>query len=391
MYVEENEPVISEVKQLNEKKSIHTNKKMTLDKLYDELLKMVPLEKCGKTDFLEYLQKKLHDYRNLLDNVDEAQQLVGWKQIVKNVDDLLEIIVPSIKHIFEGQHGIAFKLFSKRVIDCGFLSLHIKEKQSFYRMRTFEDKRKANYKELFHIPFSKRGKVSTQRFSVPGFPCLYLSESIYGCWEEMGRPSFDSCMVSRLENTRGFYVVDLRMPQKKYWMQKNLFQRQNYIFNMLSKFPLVLSCMVRVNDERASFKPEYIIPQLLLETYNWIGHKTPKDGNYIFGILYTSVQKNKDFEFPDRVFDNYAIPVISQEGEYCKTLCELFHITDPTCDEYERLKESYGPFWQYNPDDGISREEYNYEISAFGCMEERLKDANRFPLKIINYLNKNED
>ena len=91
------------------------------------------------------------------------------------------------------------------------------------------------------------------------------------------------------------------------------------------------------------------------------------------------------------MFDNYAIPVISQEGEYCKTLCELFHITDPTCDEYERLKESYGPFWQYNPDDGISREEYNYEISAFGCMEERLKDANRFPLKTINYLNKNED
>ena len=90
---------------------------MTLDKLYDELLKMVPLEKCGKTDFLEYLQKKLHDYRNLLDNVDEEQQLDRWKQIVKNVDDLLEIIVPSIKHIFEGQHGIAFKLFSERVIE----------------------------------------------------------------------------------------------------------------------------------------------------------------------------------------------------------------------------------------------------------------------------------
>jgi len=358
---------------------------MTLNELYDELLKTLPVEKCGKESFSVFLQKKLQNYRNILDSVDEEQRLEKWNQLVKNVDDLVNAVNSSIRLVYEGQHGKAFDVFSDMVSGYGFLSVLIKANSSFYRMRTFDDKREANHKELFHIPFSKRGKVATQRFSMPGIPCLYLSKSIYGCWEEMGRPPFDTCMVSRLENTKKFLVADLRIPQKNYWMQTDLYYRQNYIFNMLSKFPLVISCMVRVNDEKANFKPEYIIPQLLLETYSWLGHKFPKDENYNYGIIYTSVQKSKDFDFPEKVFDNYAIPVIGQNGEYCEQLCELFHITEPTCDEYERLKKPYEPLVVYNNTKGIAKEDYNYAASVFGCLESRLSDPNRFPLQTINH------
>lgn len=353
---------------------------MTLDELYGELLEMTPIEKCGKVAFPAFLQEKLQIYRNILDSVDEEQRLEKWGQLIKNVDDLMGVINKTVQLVYEGQHGKAFDVFSETVSEFGYLSFLIKTNSSFYRLRTFDDKREANHKELFHIPFSKRGKVATQRFSMPGVPCLYLSESIYGCWEEMGRPPFDTCMVSRLENTKDFQVADLRFPKKEHWMQTNPY-RQNYIFNQLSKFPLILSCMVRVNDEKATFKPEYIIPQLLLETYSWLGHNCLKNKDYFYGIVYTSVQKNKDFDFPDRIFDNFAIPVISQKGEYCEHLCELFHITEPTCEEYERLKKPFEPLGAI--DNSLTKEEYNYVTSVFGRLENRLLDSNRFPLQTI--------
>lgn len=72
------------------------------------------------------------------------------------------------------------------------------ESLNLYRIRTG-----TNYpyskEELFHVPFSDREKVSSARYSIPGLPCLYLGNSIYVCWEEMGRPDLNSIHVSRFE------------------------------------------------------------------------------------------------------------------------------------------------------------------------------------------------
>ena len=43
--------------------------------------------------------------------------------------------------------------------------------------------------EMLHIPFSCREIVKSERFSIPGLPCLYLANSTYACWIEMGRPA----------------------------------------------------------------------------------------------------------------------------------------------------------------------------------------------------------
>lgn len=51
-------------------------------------------------------------------------------------------------------------------------------------------------KDLFHIPFKLRHRVSAMRFSVSGLPCLYLGTSIFVCWQEMGKPDFDKLYIS---------------------------------------------------------------------------------------------------------------------------------------------------------------------------------------------------
>jgi hypothetical protein len=63
--------------------------------------------------------------------------------------------------------------------------------------------------KIFHVPFNLRHKVSSQRYSVPGLPCLYLGGSIWICWEELGRPSFHNLQVSRFAGAANSSVLDL--------------------------------------------------------------------------------------------------------------------------------------------------------------------------------------
>lgn len=86
---------------------------------------------------------------------------------------------------------------------------------SFYRMRAFTDRIGISYRDMFHIPLDKRGIVKTQRYSILGYPCLYLGCSVYACWEEMRRPPLDTCMVSRFEQSRPetLRFIDLTIPE----------------------------------------------------------------------------------------------------------------------------------------------------------------------------------
>lgn len=42
-----------------------------------------------------------------------------------------------------------------------------------------------------------RERIGSQRFSVPGVPCLYLGKSVYTCWRELGQPNDSEFYVSR--------------------------------------------------------------------------------------------------------------------------------------------------------------------------------------------------
>lgn len=70
-------------------------------------------------------------------------------------------------------------------------------------------------------------------------------------------------------------------------------------------FPLVITAMVQVKNGKDNYKPEYLIPQLLTELI--ITHKRGKaPDEEIIGVLFTSARKNKDFDFPNDSYDNYA-------------------------------------------------------------------------------------
>lgn len=215
----------------------------------------------------------------------------------------------------------------------------IREFEPYYRARAGKNIQ-FERKEMFHIPFEKREYVSTQRFSMPGLPCLYLSNSIYVCWEELRRPDINKMQVSRmkLENYR-LKFLDLSLTPTYLGKMLETFTKGDILkhtekthekaldgwdvmtLNFLMVWPLVAACSIKVRKQDGAFKPEYIFPQFLLQ---WVTNNKNIDG-----IKYFSVEANISSKVDHSQLINYALPVkeIKPTG-LCKTLTDSFSTTE---------------------------------------------------------------
>lgn len=59
----------------------------------------------------------------------------------------------------------------------------------FYRARFGDISNENKEDALKHTPYDMISQIGSNRFSIPGQPCLYLGSSSYDCWLEMGKPS----------------------------------------------------------------------------------------------------------------------------------------------------------------------------------------------------------
>lgn len=348
---------------------------MNREDLYYEMMKMVPVKSDEKNDYRENVKGRLKAYRKLLNSLNEELP-VDWNEKKKRVNQLCEGLNRAIESEAKGMKHSAYTTIKNQLDGYKSRSTEI-EKLAYdeniltvaqgtitYRMRKvdLEEQRKLKPKDMFHIPLDKRGLVETQRYSVPGYPCLYLARSVYGCWEEMGRPDFGTIMVSRFVSQIDFKVLDLRIPSKDSW---NASMEKCVLF-----FPLVIASMAQVKNSKDTYKPEYLIPQLLTE---WVisHNRDNRTEDEILGILYTSAQKNDDFDFPADSCDNFAIPVLKPLGrkKYCERLEAIFQLTAPSYYDLEVLR--YGEHFdggRFGLDDEEQRIE-NMRTSHFGEME----------------------
>lgn len=360
--------------------------------LYNKLLAMVPVKCKENEDFRKVVKAKLKSFMGSIGSLDLSERPEDWDMIMSRAMQLCNGINRAIEREYQGMRHSAYSAIKNQLdgyttrgteiksLAYDFYILRVPKDTIMYRMRKVELEEQHNLKrkDMFHIPLDMKGLVQTQRYSVPGFPCLYLANGVYGCWEEMGRPDFGTVMVSRFKALQDFYVLDLRVPTKQDW-DTNI--QKSILF-----FPFVIASMVQVKNSNDNYKPEYLIPQLLTEwiiSHNKdITNKDKDQNKEIIGILYTSAQKNKDFSYPEDCFDNYAIPVLNPLGskKYCKRLIKLFQLTAPTYYDLEMLKQKSvknGGLYNKNPKDNRIQ---NYLLSHFGEMEAFIKDA---PLDVV--------
>lgn len=203
--------------------------------------------------------------------------------------------------------------------------------QNFYRIRT--SSYALNRKDLFHIPMDLRQIIKSYRYSIPGYPCLYLATGLQLSWFECGMPEDFYYSIFKLQSNGspikllnfGHQPIDFisgiatHYKNKKNTPQMLEFLEQN-ILKYLVSFPLMTACSLSVENRDVAFVEEYIFPQQLLL---WLRDRTNYDG-----ILYrtcSSIEKARDWSYI-----NLVMPArqITSQG-YCEYLNNLFVISEP--------------------------------------------------------------
>ncbi len=304
----------------------YNTKAMTLEDVYNKVVELCPF-KSNKNNFREDLDIALTKYLSILSELDYNVP-DSWNKVIDHASSLKESICEIVKLLLQGKSHLAYE-------DLGTILL--KEKlnaqkesagHSYYRMRIIDEPRtELSSKDLFHVPLNMRSKIQTQRYSIPGYPCLYIGNSIYACWEEMGRPAMHNSWFARLENQKSIMLLDLRIPLKDKFLKTPLYYAR--------LFPFIITCMMPIKDYKAVFKPEYLFPQLILE---WVISSRNYDG-----IYYTSTHKDEEFAYPVDKSYNVVIPVKNplQVAGFCPNLKKTFYISEPVNYEIENLKRPF--------------------------------------------------
>ena len=196
-----------------------------------------------------------------------------------------------------------------------------------------------NANELFHIPLSKRAYSNNERFSLVGFPSLYLSTMLPLAWQECGYPQkyyyseyqykYDIDLDTgkrSFENELKFVMlyspneianwgITVKYNDFSLWLE--------VITRYLKTYPLILACSFINQSGKVPYKQEYIIPQMLMQ---WVQRNNSKvQGIEYFTCVDTSMRTSEWCAY------NVVIPVMQPYDEkmYSIPLKEKFCWSSP--------------------------------------------------------------
>jgi RES domain-containing protein len=364
---------------------------MDIDQLLNDRVFEFPGQR-GDDDIRTYLNRRYSDYyawlRTFTSGDPIVQRGISMKDRIRAAGDC---IVEAINSYYNGHPSDAFDCIS-----CAIESIWpYFAKQSgatspeqwnsghgLYRIRADQYLDLAR-QDLFHVPFELRHRVTTQRFSIPGLPCLYLGSSLYVCWEELGRPELSHVQMSYFQFRKSHDVRLLTIGPSPHYIraevarssaEKGESPHRSFISQLIAGlyacWPLVLACCLKVQYPDAPFAPEYVIPQLVLQ---WVTSKDRVDG-----IQYPSVQVDYS-RVETTVALNYVFPVKAKRNRHgqCRKLKNRFVLTKPTSWTLAQATRSSSDFFILNRSgerfavvDGMAS---SYGESQFGLTEEILR------------------
>lgn len=336
----------------------------------------------------DFLENMFIEYNKVLGEINESYS-INDLSFFETIEFIEQQILQSLKNYFNGHLYQAITaiedIFQKIDLVDGFNISVLRSNEIWFRGRIKEDNARLYEKnEMFHIPNHMREKVNNQRFSFNGYPCLYLGKSIWACWEELNEPYLDDICFSALKLTEDIEVLDLSIPANNVLENKT----PDELMKFLITLPLIISCSVKALNEKANFKSEYVVPQLLMVSLI----NSHKFGGYMF----SSTKRNPALNWDESYLQNVVLPIgdAFDEKGLCISLKEKFHITDPICYKYEFLKSNISNMIAMSEQeiDAIfneicyekkskSQEKDMYPRALFGQMEELLKTKEYFVIK----------
>lgn len=281
----------------------------------------------------------------------------------------------------------------------------------FFRVRQVTEKVesiKNNADELFHIPLTKKAYTNSERFSLAGFPSLYLSTVLPLAWQECGYPQkyyYSEYKYEKMWNKERNYEEELKFlalysPREICWWGIGLERSQfnlwlSVVIRCLVLYPLVLGCSFVNHGGQVSYKQEYIIPQMLMQ---WV----QRNNSIVQGISYFTCL---DIEMMPEEYCAYnlAIPIMEpyDEKQYSKKLREEFTWSMPKYYEiplldvnqnkkdrknlYDFIEEIHGIYRKYNIP--VQLKNYINEIERICvCLYQIMKDGNGSNMQMIIHI-----
>lgn len=302
-------------------------------------------------DSIEYKMKKLS---NRYSSLNRGKGGVIWNKLNSVIEAFLSGDILMAYSDF-------YNLFRENISKMRQYTIH--NGDSLYRMRKGENAMTeyTNGDDMGHIPFELNYLVGNERYSMSGIPSLYLSSSLYNSWEELHRPNFEYASCALFKAKEDFSVLDLT--NQEYY---------NFTNNVFSDC-LSLACSLQVSHPNAPFKPEYIIPQILLQCL--VRYNKENGDSRLFGIKYTSTHVKDNslwISFPEnkrnkKLFCNYVFPAFDRKliGTSDR-LNKLFQFWNAIT--YNKMK-------LLTPDYKVDNPSNRYQESTFGKIEEKLNNT----------------
>nr|WP_121272507.1 RES domain-containing protein [Pedobacter schmidteae] len=308
---------------------------MTINEIFKDNHLLLPKTVPNDKSYREFLKDTLGKYLQILASISpKSIKIKGMKGEI-NFSNILNIqnkvvsaLLETVDYYYKGYPSQAYIKFEEmlnyRTSKYKKL-LNIKElemDENFYRIRVKKENFPLSASEMFHIPFEHRGKVSTQRYSIPGFPCLYLGKTIYVAWEELKRPNLDEFQVIRLRSVKKIRLLNLTSED---WGNNDI---NKTAYKYLMTWPIIAACSIRVSNYADTFKPEYIIPQLLLQ---WVRNNQ----EMVDGLMYNSTHiKNKKLTTEGELY-NVVLPVRDNKDKgHCQNLLVFLNQQKPFLNSY---------------------------------------------------------
>lgn len=271
------------------------------------------------------------------------------KDVIHSIETIQKQILNVLNEYLNGKPSTAYEMFDGMLKKNEFFSgsdiiTQIPKNSVFYRtQRSYEttDLKGSGFfnlkhpLDLFHPPFQKRRSVGSNRFSISGYPSLYISQglttSISECLQDTDfQGPFHAIS---LKNIRPLYFLNLSQEILPYTeekfpglLPKNTGPKDRDISGLLHaliKYQLVIATHTKIayqktfESEVFFFKSEYVIPQLLLQ---WV----KQNGILIDGIRYCSCSYNKALKIKQLEY-NFVLPVKkSRDRGYCPFLASIF-------------------------------------------------------------------
>lgn len=234
-----------------------------------------PFESSDNDSYYDSLEKRLSSYIRYLRNsiFNERLDKEDFTEFISIKKDIMQVL----NFYLSGQSGEAYKKLEEVLNnisnDWAKFGYSLDKENAFIRIRSTKE-RLNKRTDMFHVPFDKRHVITKQRYSIEGFPCLYLAGCAYTAWLELDMPEFGTIWASSFRPIKKMKVLDLSYTLNYLENKINEFNTCDLKY-LLRLYFIVIATSFRVKYPQASFHEEYIISGLLLQ---WIKINSSFDG-----------------------------------------------------------------------------------------------------------------